>query len=125
MAVTWNGNRFAAPAGADLSLKAHHAVALNSNGEVVLATAGGADMVGVLRDNPKLGYTATVQHQEIIQVCIGAAVSRNARVAPRADGRFITAVTGNRSTVRVLEPGTVDGQLVTAVIDGGDAPATP
>lgn len=121
MAVTWNGNRVAAPAGADLSMKDHHAGTINSNGEVVLAAAGGADMVGVLRGNPKLGDTATLQHQEVIQVCIGAAVARNAMLAPRADGRFITAVSGNTPRVRALEPGTVDGQLVTALIENAGA----
>lgn len=124
MAVTWNGNRFAAPAGADLSMKAHHAVALNANGEVVLAAAGGADMEGILRDNPKLGDTASVQHQEIIQAVGGAAFGRGVRLAPRADGRLILAVAGNRSKIKSLEPCTVDGQMVTCVIDGGDAPAT-
>lgn len=116
MAVTWFGNRFAGPAGADLSQKDFHAVTLNSNGEVVLAAAGGADAYGVLRGNPKLKDTATVQHGEVSQACIGAAVARNARLAPRADGRLITAVTGNRSIYRAMEPGTVDGQLVTVLI---------
>lgn len=116
MAVYWEGNKIAAPAGADLSTKEYHAGTLNANGEVVLAAAGGADALGVLKGHPKLGDTGTIQHSEVSQGCIGAAVARLARLAPRADGRLITATTGQTSNYRALEPGTVDGQLVAVLI---------
>lgn len=116
MAVTWNGNRVAAPAGADLSMKDFHAGTLNANGEAVLAAAGGADALGILRGNPKMKDTATIQHQEVAQGCIGAAVTRLQRLAPRADGRLIPATVGQVSIYQALEPGSVDGQLVTVRI---------
>lgn len=114
MAVTWNGNRVAAPAGADLSLKDAHVGTLNSNGEIVQGVV--ADALGILRGNPKLGDTATLQHSEVAQGCIGAAVARMALLAPNGSGRLITATTGQRSKFRALEPGTVDGQLISVLI---------
>jgi hypothetical protein len=115
-AVRWTADQIASNAGEDLRLKEFHAGRLNSDGSFGWARAVG-EVLGVLRGNPNTGDTSQIQYQDVSQACIGAAVAVNALLAPRAaDGRFLTGTTGQRSVVRGLQAGTVDGQVVTALI---------
>lgn len=107
MAVTQPGERYSAPAGADLSTKRYHIVKLNSDGAVVLASAATDAILGVLDNSPKLGQTADV----VLLNGVGsfkvksanAGVSKDAYITSDANGQAVaTTTSGNRVIGRAV-----------------------
>lgn len=119
MAVYHEGNKIAGPAGEDLRQREYHAGRVSNDGEtIMLATAPGTDQ-GVLKGHPNTNDTATLQHSEVSQVCIGAAVAAGGWLAPNGSGRYVPAAAGAFSRVQAINAGSADGQLVTALVGVG------
>lgn len=100
-------------AAADLSAKNYHALKLNTNGDVVLATAGTDPIIGVLDGETKLGHTADVvfiNGAGSFKVKAGAAIAAGALITADASGKAVTATTGDRAFGRALYAA-VDGEI--------------
>lgn len=80
-------------AGADLSSSQFHAVNLDSNGDVVLSTAGG-QTVGALGNKPQDTEAATVNNTGVVYMKAGAAISKGAAVQVGTGGKIVTHTTG-------------------------------
>lgn len=83
-------------AGADLSTHQFKFVKLNSSGQVVLASAAGEAVVGVLQDNPIAGQPAQVCIGGQCKVRMGGAVATGSALATTAAGVGAVAATGNQ-----------------------------
>lgn len=109
MAAIQPGERYSAPAGADLTGKRYLAVKLNSTGDVIVATAATDAILGVLDNEPKLGQTADVvliNGVGTFKVKLGAGASKDAYLTTNADGEAIgTTTTGNRVFGRLVRTG--------------------
>lgn len=100
-------------AGEDLSDKQNFFLKLNSDGEVILAVAGDAAL-GVNLENAEEDETtgAVTISGEKVEIAIGAAVAAGALLTSDAQGRAVTATTGNAVNGIALQAGTAAGQLV-------------
>jgi hypothetical protein len=100
------GDRFNAPAGEDLSAKRYYIVKLNSDGEVILATAATDAILGVLDNAPEEGQTADVVLLNgcgTFKVKTGGNISKDAYVTTNGSGLAIaTTTTGNRVIGRAV-----------------------
>lgn len=100
------GDRYSAPAGADLTGKRYHIVKTDSNGNIVLATAATDAILGVLDNEPKSGATADVvliNGQGTFKVKTGANISKDAYITTNGSGQAIATTTaGNRVIGRAL-----------------------
>lgn len=82
-------------AAADLSAKKYTAVKVIAAFTVSSVTVAGEAPYGILQNDPKINESATVRRIGITHAKAGAAVAAGAKIAVAADGRLITAVTGN------------------------------
>ncbi|WP_156666213.1 hypothetical protein [Rhodococcus sp. HS-D2] len=109
MAAVQPGERYSAPAAADLSTKRYHLVKLDANGEVVLATSATDNILGTLDNSPRLGQTADVVLANGVgsfKVKLGANASAGAFLTANGDGEAIgTTTTGNRVIGRLVRAG--------------------
>ncbi len=85
------------PAGADLSGSQYFIVAVNANGEAVLAGAG-AIAIGVLQNKPGLGQSAQVRVLGETKMVAGAAINRGQLIAADAAGKAKVAVPASTNT---------------------------
>lgn len=81
------------PAGEDLSGKQYRFVKLNSSRQVVLATARGEAVLGVLQNKPTSGQAASVLLSGLSKVESDAAVAVGNLVETSADGQASPATT--------------------------------
>lgn len=106
MTTFQDGGRFSAPAGADLSTKRYYIVKLDTNGNVVLATAATDAILGVLDNAPKQGATADVvliNGHGTFKVKTGAGISKDAYITSNGSGQAIsTTTTGHRVLGRAV-----------------------
>ncbi|WP_157929175.1 hypothetical protein [Mycobacteroides abscessus] len=109
MAAVQPGERYSAPAAADLSTKRYHLVKFDDNQNIVLATAATDAILGVLDNSPKLGQTADVvlvNGSGSFKVKLGANTSARAYLTANGDGEAIgTTTTGNRVIGRLVRTG--------------------
>lgn len=109
MAAIQPGERYSAPAAADLSTKRYHLVKLDANGNVVLATSATDNILGVLDNSPKAGQTADVvlvNGAGSFKVKLGGTVAAGAFLTANADGEAIgTTTAGNRVIGRAVRAG--------------------
>lgn len=109
MAAVQPGERYSAPAAADLSTKRYHLVKFDTNQNIVLATAATDAILGVLDNSPKLGQTADVvlvNGPGSFKVKLGANTSAGAYLTANGDGEAIgTTTTGNRVIGRLVRTG--------------------
>lgn len=101
------GERYSAPAGADLSTKRYHIVKLNSDGNVVLASAATDAIIGVLDNSPKLGQTADVVLLNGVGTfkvkAANAGISKDDFITSDANGQAVkTTTSGNRVIGRAV-----------------------
>lgn len=90
-------------AGENLSTKQHCGVDINSDGEAVLPVQS-SDIVGVLRNKPVEGGTATIVTTGIVMAKIGiTGVVAGNNVTVDDDGTFIQATSGDRLAGRALK----------------------
>lgn len=111
-------------AGADLSAAANQFkfVKLDANGNVVLCAAATDIPIGVLQNTPKSGDAADVMVVGVSKVSTGAvALAIGALIGTDANGQGVALVAGTDTTKyvcgRVLTASTVQGGLVSALID--------
>lgn len=84
-----------APADTDLSASQYCGVDMNSTGELILPTAGGA-IVGVLQNDPDTaGKAGTYQHGDITKMKLGGTVAVGDFVKVDSSGRAVTASAGD------------------------------
>lgn len=101
------GDKYTAVAGADLSAKQYHIVKLDSDGEVVLASAATDAILGVLANAPKAGAVAEVEllnGSGTFKVkAANAIISKDAYITADADGKAVaTTTSGNRVIGRAV-----------------------
>lgn len=112
-----DGNKRAAPAAADLSLKQYLGVVMDNTGKIAVNAVAGGDIVGVLVDDPKAGEQATYQVYDVAKVMCGAAVAAGAKLQCTTAGKFITAATtGHVIVATAREAGSGDGSVIAAEI---------
>lgn len=105
MATYQPGDRGSFEAAADLSTKRYHAVKLNADGAIVLATAGTDAIIGVLDSDTKLGDTGDVvfiNGPGSFKAKSGAAIAAGALITAGAGGVAVTATAGDRAFGRAL-----------------------
>lgn len=105
MATFQPGERSSFQAAADLSTKRYHGVKLNADGDLVLATAGTDNIIGVLDSDTKLGHTADVvlvNGAGTFKVKAGADVAAGALITVNNAGQAVTATSGDRAFGRAI-----------------------
>lgn len=98
-------------AGGDLSAGQYRFVELASDAQVDVVSAAGGDAVGVLQNDPSAaGRVATVAVMGVTKLVAGAAVAAGDKLQAGADGRALTAASGD----------VVLGRALTAAAQAGD-----
>ena len=100
-------------AGADLSDKRYHAIAVNSNGEGVLATATTAG-IGLLQNGVKSGQPATVLTDGAGYCIFGATVAAGQEVQADANGKIVPLASGKKIGVCLV--GGESGSIGTIIL---------
>lgn len=94
-------------AGADLSAKQFYVVKINSSGQIVLA-GDGEVAYGVLQDKPVSGAVGAVAVFGQTKAILGGTVAAGAKVASDANGKVVTATTGENVLGVCVEGGAVN-----------------
>lgn len=118
-----NSPTIAAPAGAVIQNGAGKAVKFDATGNIVLCSTAGEAALGILilqhADEVKAGDIVTVQIKDIGKVVAGGAIAPGALVTTDANGKFVTAATGNYVIGQAMGAGVADGFLDIQIIKGG------
>lgn len=118
MAVAQDGFLRAFTAAADFTGKEGHAVV--GSGATVAIAGAAARAIGLLADEVPAGKSATVQVAGVARGRAGAAFAAWANLATDAQGRLVTATTGQTIVAQAYEAATAAGQLVRVeVFNGG------
>lgn len=104
-------------AGADLSALQFRAVKLDGSGNVVLCGAG-ERALAMLQNKPILGESAEIDMDGITKAEAGAAYAVNVQLMSDANGRLITATSGNRVVAHSLKPAAALGDKVSVKVIG-------
>jgi hypothetical protein len=104
------------PASADLSASQFCFVVVNANGQLALPAAGG-DAEGILQDKPNgAGVIGEVGILGVSKLMVGTAgVTAGDLLATDANGKAVTATTGNKILGRALAAGAA-GTIIPALI---------
>jgi hypothetical protein len=102
-------------AGGDLSSSQFLMVKLDSNGDVVIASAAGENVVGVLQNAPAAGAIAIVRVFGASRVIAGGVVAAGALFATTSAGKSKVAVAG---TVNTSDAGATSDPLVGSYVMG-------
>lgn len=93
------------PADTDLSTKQYYAVDLNSDGEVVVASAG-STFIGVLGNKPTAaGAPCEVMFSGVVPMVCGGTVATAAAVKIDSDGKAVAASSADKAIGRALSTG--------------------
>lgn len=104
-------------AAADLSAKQFYAVQFSATG---IALAGAGERIdGVLQDKPESGDVGDVMVLGVSKAVAGDAILKGAAVTPDANGKFVTAASGNYVAGTALEAAAADGDIIAIVLDRG------
>lgn len=104
------------PANADLSTKRYYIVDINSSGKVVTQSSAGGRAVGVLNNKPSAAdEAAAVQIGGVAKVILGGTVTAGDNVQSDANGKGITAASGDSVLGIALTSG-VSGDIVNVLI---------
>jgi hypothetical protein len=107
-------------AGEDLTDSQYRFMAVDANGQAVVATAA-AFGAGVLQNNPGLGEAAGIMAVGISKVEAGAAITAGSEVTSDAQGRAVTAAVGEHiHGIALIEAGGV-GEIIPVLLKGGTA----
>ena len=88
--VTFTGN-----ADCDLSTKQYYAVLIGANENIILASDAGAEMIGVLQDEPNAVDVACLVAKGGITKAVGStSIAAGAKVGVASGGRFCTYASG-------------------------------
>lgn len=112
-------------AGADFSAATSQflGVAINSDEEIVLPSAGGS-ILGVITNNPQEGETARVETPGggEIPLRLGGTITPNMKLKVASTGKFVEASAGDiaaGSAVAICTKGGADGEVGAGVLFGG------
>lgn len=112
------------PAGADLSTHQYKAITVNSSGQMILATALGQRIDGILQDKPDAaGVGGTYMKAGICIVEAGAAFSIGDELTSAADGQLVERTSDEQYYAgTAMEAAAAAGDQVTAILwpGGGD-----
>lgn len=109
-------DQFTFEAGADLRDKQFYGVKKDANGRVILASAKGERILGVLQNKPNTGEEAqVVLNPAGSPVVAGAAITVDTEIIVGADGRFIPKDAANQYVAGISEQAaTAAGQVIDA-----------
>lgn len=82
---------------------------------LALPAAAGANIVGVLQDNPIVGVAGNITSVGISKALAGGTIAINAALTVNTSGAFVTAATGNHIVGIALEAA-VSGDIFTMFI---------
>lgn len=120
MAFEEKGLDYSYQAGADLTNQQFRAMAMNANGQAVVAGAA-AQSIGVLQNNPPNGGAATVRQNGATKMVVGGvAIAINARIGVDAAGAARAAAAGDAVIGRARTAGAA-AALITVQL-GSDNP---
>lgn len=109
-------------ANGDLSGNQFNFVKLNASGKVIVASAAGEGVIGVLQNKPTANQPCEIMVNGISKVKVGAAVTAGAQIMTNASALAITAATAGSAVVGfILETAGGANEIVSAFINcGGD-----
>jgi len=121
MAYSQEGIDITRPAGADLSSSQFLFVKNDSSGNVILCSAAGEDILGVLQNKPTLNQGAVVRVFGVTKLVAGGSISLSGvtRITTTSAGKAAAATTADRPAGVLLEASGGNGALVTALINIG------
>jgi hypothetical protein len=102
-------------AAADLSAKQYYIVDVDTAGKAALCGAGEVPF-GSLQNKPEAGYVAEVQVYGVAKVVAGAIVAVGASVTSDANGKAVTATTGDNVLGTALVASAADGDIIPVFI---------
>lgn len=103
------------PAAGDLSTKQYYALAVNDVGRVAVA-GDGVSAVGILCNKPTaIDDVAAIAYDGKVKAIAGATFNAGVELASNAEGKLITATSGERILGIAVEPG-VDNRIVTVLL---------
>ncbi len=103
-------------AGADLSSDQYKFVLVAADGQVDVVAAAGGDADGVLYNKPSAaGRDSTVAIMGVVKVLAGGTVTQGDKVQSGADGRALTAATGDHVLGKALTTG-ASGEVISVLL---------
>jgi len=104
-------------AGADLTGKLRYAAKLDTSGDLVLAGAG-EDVYGIIYEEATSGNGCTVAVAGIVKAIAGASINEGVPLAADANGKLITATTGD-SVFGYARVAAASGDIFEVLVDRG------
>lgn len=117
--MAWN--TITKPANADLSSNQFYAVDINSSGKIVVASAAGQRVLGILQNKPTANQGAGVAVGGVSKAVAAAAITAGALLTTAADGRLQTATSGQFVVGRAVSAAGAANQLVEILLLPGSA----
>lgn len=115
MATSDNLQCISAVAGSDLSSKQYYFVSMATDGQVD-STGDGAYALGVVQNDPDAaGKAAEVAIGGRTKIVAGAAFEEGVALASDANGKAVTATTGDEILGVAMEASSADGDIVSMV----------
>ena len=96
---------------ADLSAKQYYAMKIKAGGLVEPAGAG-EEIYGILQNKPLANQHAEIVCNGISKGVAGAAITEGAKVTPDANGKLVTATTGDFAIGYAEQAATADGDVI-------------
>ena len=87
------GLNYARNAGADLSDKLYYLAKVDTDGDIILASAGTDSVLGAISETAAQDHPVTVQFGGIAKVIAGAAITAGARVTSDGNGKAVSTTT--------------------------------
>lgn len=110
------------PANADLSAHQFKAVDVNSSGNIVLASAAGQRVIGVLQNKPNAaGQSAGVAVSGVTKMIASAAITAGALVTTTNAGLAVTAATTNFILGRAMTAAGAANDVIEVLLMPGPA----
>lgn len=102
--------------------KKYYGGKFDTNGKIVLATAGDAQFV--ILEEAAIGQTATVQLLGGTKIVAGGAFKKGDFLSSDANARFIKTTTTTKALCVALEESTASGQIIAALVSQSAVTAT-
>lgn len=116
------GPYIAKPAGADLTQKRYHAVVIDSDEKIQIASSGTG--MGILVDTPDVGEIGTVQVAEGAKWICAGAIPAGTYLTSNASGQAIPAQAGDERLAILMEDAVASGHIASVrIVHAGQANA--
>jgi hypothetical protein len=110
-------------AATDLSADRYRFVVLNTTGKIARLNTAGGKALGVLQSPAKADEAAEVTVSGVTKMVAGAAIANTGPVTSDAQGRVITAASGNAINGIALETASAAGDVIAVLLGYGGAQA--